>query len=31
MNDLILQIIVWAVVILAMVKLYPILQKLWKK
>lgn len=31
MNDFIFQIIVWAIVFLALIKLYPIVMKMWKK
>ncbi len=31
MKSLLLQVLVWAVVFFALIKLYPILQKLWKK
>lgn len=31
MNDLIFQIIVWVIVFWAMVKLHPIVRKMWKK
>ncbi|SIQ56247.1 hypothetical protein SAMN05443094_10363 [Domibacillus enclensis] len=31
MSDVIFQVIVWAVVFIALVKLYPIVMKMWKK
>ncbi len=31
MKEIIFQVIVWAIVFWALIKLYPILQKLWKK
>lgn len=31
MSDVIFQVIVWAVFFIALVKLYPIVMKMWKK